>query len=64
MKKQTSNDTVIESRNTEQIARLGDWCRTNLTKEEWDYDVITMFPLWIKFKIHCPKQRILAILSS
>ena len=64
MTKITNNDTVVDARNFEQIVSLGDWCRSNLSKEEWEHDVVRMFPLWIKFKFHCPKTKLLAILSS
>ncbi len=63
-KKHKTEDTVVDVKDTHQIARLGDWCKSNLTTAEWDYTVITMFPLWIKFKFHCPKTKLLAILSS
>ena len=61
---QTSNSVVIQAKNPDQVARLGDWCRNNLSQTDYDFEVVTMFPLWINFKIHCPKQRMLAILST
>jgi len=61
---QTNNDLAVVARGTQQIVSLGDWCRSNLTKDEWAHEVITMFPLCIKFKFHCPKTKLLAVLSS
>jgi hypothetical protein len=58
------SDLVVDARNNQQIANLADWCRGNLSKNDWDYDVITMFPLRIKFRFHCPKTKLLAILST
>lgn len=58
------SDLVVDAKEDHQIAKLADWCRNSLTKEEWDYTVMTMFPLWIRFKFHCPKTKLLAILSN
>ena len=59
-----TSDLIIDARKDQQIANLADWCKNNLNKEEWDYVVITMFPLWIRFKFYCPKTKLLAILSA
>lgn len=64
MKNLAITDTEIDTRNTNQIAKLGDWCKNNLTTAEWDYTVITLFPLRIKFRFHCPKTKLWAILNS
>lgn len=58
------SDLVVDAKDSQQIASLADWCKSNLDKEEWDYSVITMFPLRIKFYFHCPKTKLLAILST
>ena len=58
------SNTVVQARNPEQVARLGDWCRNNLDKSDYDFEVVTMFPLWINFRFHCPKQQLLAVLST
>ena len=63
MKKRTTS-LVVDAKTPDQIAKLGDWCRNNLKQEEWGHEVVTMFPLWIKFRFYCPKQHVLAILSS
>lgn len=64
MRNLVTTDTVVDVKDNNQIARLGDWCKSNLAKDEWDYTVITMFPLRIKFRFHCPKTKLLAILST
>ena len=56
--------TIVRARSPEQVARLGDWCRNNLTKSDYDFEVVTMFPLWINFRFHCPKKHLLAVLST
>lgn len=61
-KKQKSN-IVVDARDPDQIARLADYCR-GLNKEEWDYTIMTMFPLWIRYHFQCPKQQLLAILNT
>ena len=58
------NNTVVQARNADQVARLGDWCRNNLAQTDYDFEVISMFPLWINFRFHCPKQQLMAVLSS
>ena len=58
------NSTVVQARTTEQVAKLGDWCRDNLTKSDYDFEIVTMFPLWVNFRFHCPKQQLMAILST
>lgn len=64
MKKHQTSDTVVDVKDNQQIARMADWCKGNLTTEEWDYTVITMFPLWIRFRFHCPKTKVWAVLNT
>ena len=58
------SNLVVDARDNRQITNIADWCKCNLSKEEWDYDVITMFPLRIKFRFCCPKTKLMAILSN
>jgi hypothetical protein len=60
-----SKDIVLDIRaNTKQSTRMLVWCRKNLADNEYDTIVMSMFPLWYRFYFHCPKQRLLAILST
>jgi hypothetical protein len=63
--KQKAKDTVLDVQgNTDQSTRLLVWCSKNLADNEYDTIVMGMFPLWYRFRFYCPKQRLMAILST
>lgn len=64
MKTKNPSEIVVDAKDIGQIASLGDWCRANLTDKDYDFIVMTMFPLWIRFKFRCDKTSVLALLST
>ena len=62
MKNQTNN--LVLDANGAQVSNVITWCVNNLNESEWDQEVLNFFPLRVKFKFNCPKQHVLAILSS
>jgi hypothetical protein len=49
---------------SEKSIKLLAWCSKNLADNEYDTIVMGMFPLWYRFRFHCPNQRLMAILST
>jgi len=59
------DDIVLDVRGgSEKSIKLLAWCSKNLADNEYDTIVMGMFPLWYRFRFHCPKQRLMAILST
>ena len=61
--KKQKSDIIIDARGAEGNARLADYCR-NLPRDQWDYTIMAMFPLWIRYHFHCPKQQLMALLNT
>lgn len=59
-----TSDTLVDAKDKQQIANIIDWCKDNLSKGEWDYTIVNIIPLRIKFQFYCPKTKLLALLST
>ena len=55
---------ILDVRDSLKIAKLNDWCRDNLQQDEYESIVMGMCPLWWRYKFHCPKNKLIAILST
>lgn len=66
MKKTNLNpqDLVVDAKDNHKVAALADYCKSNLANDEWEYVVMQLFPLWIRFKFHCEKTKVFAILNT
>ncbi len=58
------NNLTLNANSSEDVSKIVNWCMRNLKNEDWTQDVIGIFPLQVKFHFHCPKQHLLAILST
>lgn len=56
-------DHIIDVRDPDQMLNMMIWCEKNLNKNEYERILMGMFPLWYRFKFHCPKNKIWAVLS-
>ena len=55
---------MLDVRGTENVFKLSEWCKNNLDQADYDYTVMGMIPLWFRYQFHCPKNKLLAILST
>ena len=44
--------------------QISQWCQRNLPNDDWDMEVLTIFPTHYKFEFKDHNMRIMAALSS
>jgi len=57
----SSKQFVVSS---DKVTALSMWCCANLNKQDWDFDVLTMFPLRCRFTFKDEKITTFAILNT
>ena len=55
---------MLDVRGFGNVFKLNAWCDENLDQSDYDCTVMGMIPLWFRYHFHCPKNKLLAILST
>ena len=54
----------LDVRNATKVIDISNWCVTNLKDEEWQMEVLSIFPAHYKFEFKDPHMSTIAALSS
>jgi hypothetical protein len=57
-------DFVLDiHRDPTQSTNLITWCTENLDPTDYEITVVKMIPCWHRFRFHCPKNKLMAVLA-
>jgi hypothetical protein len=54
----------LDVRNVNKVTKISRWCQKNLANEDWQLEVLTLFPTHYKFEFKDAHMTTLAALSS
>ena len=54
----------LDVHNVAKVMQISQWCQRNLPNDDWDMEVLTIFPTHYKFEFKDHNMRIMAALSS
>lgn len=64
MTKLKTSEFVMDVRDPASIVKLNEWCYDNLDHNDFDASIITIFPLWYRYRFRCPKDMVMAALQA
>lgn len=54
----------LDVRNIAKVNKISRWCQGNLADEDWELELLTMFPAYYRFKFKDPHMSTVAALVS
>ena len=65
MKKRLVKSKYIIDARGDEITKVDRWIEINLDKNEFEYELMDIFPKpWFRYYFKCPQQHLLALLST
>ena len=54
----------LDVRNITKVTKISRWCQRNLANEEWNMELLSIFPAHYKFEFKDPRMSTMAALNS
>lgn len=55
---------MLDITGADRITNLNEWCKANLADNDYESTVVSLFPLLLRYRFHCPKNKLLAVLIT
>lgn len=64
MRKNKENDLVVHVYDAKKFYEVSDWCTDNLKETDYEFVLISIFPLYYKVRFSCPTAHVLILLGT